>query len=136
MDFGSINWLAVLVSVLISILIGSVWYHPAVFYKPWRATLGRRSEDRPQSPVAVLYIFTIVAALVETIALALMLRTMGAKGAGLGAAFGCMLWLGFIAPTSLMNKLFSGQGWKGWLIEAGEHLVYILIAGAVIGGWR
>ncbi len=136
MVFGAINWLAVLVSVFISIVVGSVWYHPAVFYKQWRATLGQSSENQSQSSVAVLYVFTIIAALLETIALAFMLRTTGAKNAILGAAFGFMLWLGFIAPTSLMNKLFSGQGWKGWLIETGEHLVYLLIAGAIIGGWH
>jgi hypothetical protein len=41
MDFGSINWLAVIASVIASIIIGSIWYHPSVFYKPWLATLGK-----------------------------------------------------------------------------------------------
>lgn len=138
MDFGSINWLAVLVSVIVSIVIGSVWYHPAVFYKPWLATLGRKWEDRPQASGSFvgMYVFTIIAALVETVALAFMLNMMHAAGAGSGAAAGFMLWLGFVAPTNLVNKLFSGQGWKGWLIEAGEHLVYLLVAGAIIGVWH
>ena len=136
MDFGSINWLAVLVSVIASILIGSVWYHPAVFYKPWLATLGKSWENRSQSPVTSLYVFTIIAAFVETVALAFMLKTMGASGAGAGVGAGFMLWLGFVAPTNLVNKLFSGQGWKGWLIEAGEHLVYLLVGGAILGAWH
>ncbi len=138
MNFGSINWLAVLVSVIASVVIGSIWYHPAVFYKPWLATLGRRWEDRPQGSGSMvsMYVFTILAALVEAAAVAFALNTIGARTLGAGLVAGFMLWLGFVAPTNLVNKLFSGQGWKGWLIEAGNHLVYLLVAGAIIGAWH
>jgi hypothetical protein len=139
MDFGAINWLAVIVSVIASLVIGSIWYSPSVFFKPWLATLGRKWEDRPQGgqgSMVGMYAFTILAALVETVALAFVLNTMGSSNAGTGAAAGFMIWLGFVAPTNLVNKLFSGQGWKGWLIEAGNHLVYLLVAGAILGAWR
>jgi hypothetical protein len=141
MDFGSVNWLAVAVCVVASIVIGSIWYHPAVFYKPWLATLGRKWEDRPGAGAAGgamvgMYVFTIIAALVEAVALAFILQNMGAHGAAAGAGAGFMIWLGFVATTNLVNKLFSGQGWKGWLIEAGNHLVYLLVAGAILGAWR
>lgn len=136
MDFSSINWLAVIVSVLASLVIGSIWYHPSVFYKPWLATLGKSWENRPQGAMVSMYVFTIIAALVEAVALALVLKTMGVSSVGAGAAAGFMIWLGFVAPTNLVNKLFSGQGWMGWLIEAGNHLVYLLVAGAILGAWR
>jgi len=138
MDFGSINWLAVIVSVIASIIIGSIWYHPSVFYKPWLATLGKSWENRPQGGQGMvgMYAFTIIAALVEAVALALVLKTMGSSNAAAGAGAGFMIWLGFVAPTNLVNKLFSGQGWTGWLIEAGNHLVYLLVAGAILGAWH
>ncbi len=136
MNFASINWLAVFVSVIASVLIGSIWYSPSGLYKPWLTTLGKTWENRSRGPVVSLYVFTIIAALVEAVALALMLNTMRARGLGPGAAAGFMLWLGFVAPTNLVNKLFSGQGWTGWLIEAGEHLVYLLVAGAILGAWH
>lgn len=136
MDFGSINWLAVIVSVIASMIIGSIWYHPAVFYKPWLATLGKTWENRPQGAMVSMFAFTILAALVEAVALAFVLKNMGATSAGTGIAAGFMIWLGFVAPTNLVNKLFAGQGWKGWLIEAGNHLVYLLVAGAILGAWH
>jgi hypothetical protein len=136
MNFGSINWLAVIASVVASMIIGSIWYHPAVFYKPWLATLGKTWENRPQGAMVSMYAFTIIAALVEAVALAFVLKSMGSNGAGAGAAGGFMIWLGFVAPTNLVNKLFSGQGWMGWLIEAGNHLVYLLVAGAILGAWH
>ena len=136
MDFGSINWLAVIVCVIASVVIGSVWYHPAVFYKTWLAGLGKTWENRPQGAMVSMYVFTILAALVEAVALAFVLKTMGSTGAAAGATTGFMIWLGFVAPTNLVSKLFSGQGWTGWLIEAGNHFVYLLVAGAILGAWH
>jgi hypothetical protein len=136
MDFSSINWLAVIASVVASMIIGSIWFSPSVFYKPWLATMGKAWEDRPHGSMIAMYSFTTVAALVEALALAFVLKALGFNTAASGAMGGFMLWLGFVAPTNLVNKLFSGQGWMGWLIEAGEHLVYLLVAGAIIGAWH
>jgi hypothetical protein len=47
-----------------------------------------------------------------------------------------MLWLGFVATTNLVNNLFAGRGFKVWSIEAGNHLVYLLISGALLSIWR
>jgi hypothetical protein len=49
---------------------------------------------------------------------------------------GVILWLGFVAPTSLVNKLFAGHGLKIWAIEAGNHLVTFALMGAILGAWR
>ncbi len=137
MDFGSINWLAVIVCVIASMVIGFIWYSPQVFYKTWLAGIGRTWEDRPMgSPSPMLFVFTIIAAFVEAVALAFVLKTMGSTTAAAGAAGGFMLWLGFVAPTNLVNKLFAGHGWKVWLIEAGDHLAYLLVAGAILGAWH
>ena len=53
-----------------------------------------------------------------------------------GVLAGFMHWLGFVAPTNLVNKLFAGQGFKVWAIEAGNHLINLLLFGAILGGWR
>ncbi len=136
MDLSGINWLAVTVSVIAAMVIGYIWYNPAVFYKTWLAGIGKSWENRATSPMPMLFVWTIIAALVEAVALAFMLRTMGANTAGAGAAAGFMLWLGFVAPTNLVNKLYAGHGWKVWLIEAGDHLAYLLVAGSILGAWH
>jgi len=35
MDFGSVNWIGVVVCVILNVIAGFVWYHPRVFFKPW-----------------------------------------------------------------------------------------------------
>ncbi len=136
MNFAAINWLAVLVSVIPSMAIGFIWYSPSVFYKQWLAGIGKSWENRPMSPMPMLFVFTILASLVEAVALALVLKAMGWSAALSGALGGFLLWLGFVAPTNLVNKLYAGHGWKVWMIEAGDHLLYLLVAGGIIGAWR
>jgi len=136
MDFSSINWLAVIVCVIASMVIGYLWYSPSVFYKQGLAGIGKSWDSRPTSPMPMLFVWTIIASLVEAVALAFVLKTMGSNSAVSGAGAGFMLWLGFVAPTNLVNKLYAGHGWKVWLIEAGDHLLYMLVAGAILGAWH
>lgn len=75
----------------------------------------------------------------QAVAVELMLNVMNVMGSNTiagGMAVGFMLWLGFVAPTNLVNKLFAGHGFKIWAIEAGNHLVNILLFGAILAVWR
>jgi len=84
----------------------------------------------------MIYVFTLLAAVVQAVFVALLVNLMGSTTAASGALAGFMLWLGFVAPTNLVNKLFAGHGLKVWAIEAGNHLVNFLLFGAILGAWR
>jgi len=138
MDFSNINWLAVIVCVVVAMVSGFIWYHPSVFFKPWWRGIGKEGTDMGNAN-PVIYVFTIIAAFVEAVSVALMLNVMDVMGSnsiagGLGVGF--MLWLGFVAPTNLVNKLFAGHGFKVWAIEAGNHLVNLLLFGAILAIWH
>ena len=83
---------------------------------------------------------TVLSSFVQAVAMAFMVPAMGSLMGGTtlvsGAMTGFMLWLGFIAPTYLVNKLFAGHGLKIWAIEAGNHLVNFVLFGAILGAWR
>ena len=40
MENFSMNWLAILVSALIPLIIGAIWYHPKVFGTAWMHATG------------------------------------------------------------------------------------------------
>jgi hypothetical protein len=134
MDFSSVNWLAVVACIIVSMVSGFIWYHPKVFFPAWWAGTGK--SGAPGNPNPVIYVYTIIAAFVQAVSVALLINVMGSNtlAAGLGAGF--MLWLGFVAPTNLVNKLFAGHGFKVWVIEAGNHLVNFLLFGAILGAWQ
>ena len=134
MDLTSINYLAVIVCVVLSMVIGFIWYSPKVFFNIWWRGIGKTEAD-PSDPSPMLWFFTIIAAFVEAVAVALMVRVMDSHTLGFGLLTGFMLWLGFVAPTNLVNKLFAGHGFKVWAIEAGNHLVYMLVCGAILSVW-
>lgn len=135
MDFSSINWLAVVVCVVLNMVAGYIWYHPSVFYKAWWKGIGK-SEDEQTDPSVMLWVWTILAALVEAVFVSFLLNTMGSTTIASGLMAGFMIWLGFVATTNLVNNLFAGRGFKVWAIEAGNHLVFLLICGAILSVWR
>jgi len=137
MDFSSINWLAVVVCVVVSMVSGFIWYHPKVFFSAWLKGIGKtESEMNYQSPAAMIWGLTILSAFIEAAATGFMLNVMGSDTLGAGALAGFMIWFGFVAPTNLVNKLFAGHGLKVWAIEAGNHLVNLLLFGAILSAWR
>jgi hypothetical protein len=134
MDLSSANWLAVIVCVILAMVSGFIWYHPKLFFRAWWEGIGKSGQ--PGNPSPMIYVFTIVAAIVQVVAVWLILNVMGSTTAASGALAGFMLWFGFVAPTNLVNKLFAGHGFKVWAIEAGNHLVNFLLFGAILGAWR
>ncbi len=144
MDFSSINWLAVIAAVLSSMIIGSIWFGPKAFYPAWLKALAQIDKtdpnDRNMGPVVRIFGFTILASFVQAIFMALMVNAMGSMTPGgptlaSGAMAGFLLWLGFVAPSSLTNKLFADRV-QAWYYEVGNHLVTFVVMGAILGAWQ
>lgn len=140
MDFSSINWPAVIVCVIISMISGTLWYNPKTFYPAWHKVVVKDDQSARQS-MGMVWALTVLSSFVQAVSMAFMVNAMGnlmsgGINAATGASIGLMLWLGFIAPTHLVNKLFAGQGLKIWAIEAGNHLVNFLLFGTILGAWR
>ena len=141
MDFSSINWLAVVVCVLASMMIGGVWFGPKTFFPIWWKAIGKSENDGPSSTnMGMVWGLIVLSSFVQAVFMSLMVNAMGSMtrgGAtlGSGAMTGFLLWLGFVAPSSLTNKLFADR-LKAWVLEAGNHLITFVVMGAILGVWR
>ena len=143
MDFGAVNWLAVIACVVVSMISGSIWYHPKVFFSIWWQGIGKTEPvgEGMSDGMALTWGLTILSSFVQALAMSLAITALGSLTAGgptlaFGAMVGALLWLGFVAPTNLVNKLFAGHGLTVWAIEAGNHLVNFVLFGAILGAWR
>ena len=142
MDFASINWLAVVVCVVVSMISGTIWYNPKTFFPIWWKGIGKTESDTPGSSdtMGMVWGLTIFGSLMQAIFMALLVNALGGVLGGVsltsGITTGFILWLGFVGPTNLVNKLFAGHGLKIWAIEAGNHLVNFVLFGAILGAWR
>ena len=141
MDFSSINWLAVVACVLASMIIGSVWFGPKTFFPVWWKAIGKSEKEvSSNTNMGMVWGLIVLASFVQAVFMSLMVHAMGSMTAGgatlgSGAMAGFFLWLGFVAPSSLTNKLFANR-LKAWVLEAGNHLVTFVVMGAIVGAWH
>lgn len=140
MDFSSINWLAVVACVVVSMISGFLWYNPNTFFPAWWKVVGAGREQPGMGNMGTTWALTVLSSFIQAVFMSLMVTAMGSMSGGAtlvsGATAGFVLWLGFIAPTYLVNKLFAGHGLKIWAIEVGNHLVNFVLFGAILGAWR
>ena len=138
MNFSSINWLAVVFCVIASMVIGSFWFNPKTFFPMWWKAIGKSENDAPSSTnMGMVWGLIVASSFVQAVFMSLMVKAMGSITPGgvtlsSGAMAGFFLWLGFVAPSSLTNKLFADRI-KAWVLEAGNHLVTFVVMGAIIG---
>lgn len=130
------NFLAVLVGAIIFMVLGALWYGP-LFAKPWMAAMGKTmAEIQAEGGVAKAYALTFVGALITTLVMAMAIGGSGQTDLVGGAVTGAMVWLGFVATSSLGSVLFEGRPMTLYTINNGYHLVAYAIVGALLAAWR
>ena len=149
MELTTINWLAVIAASFSSFIIGALWFGPKTFYPVWMTAMGRKvpTEQVKMSAGSTILMFggTYVGALVQVATLAVIVAlartvdpTIGALG---GAAIGALLGFGIGAAASFSHRQFAQQNHKQvqavwvWLIEVGQDIVCLTVAGVIIGAW-
>ncbi|MFC4817759.1 MULTISPECIES: DUF1761 domain-containing protein [unclassified Flavobacterium] len=157
------NIYAVLVSSLVTLLVGFLWYNPKVFGTAWMKETGMTEEKAQQGNMAKIFGLTIFySLLIAFIMPALTVHQMGALGmiggdpsiakpsyaAFLadygdkfrtfkhGALHGFMSGLFLALPITAINALFEQKSWKYILINAGFWIVSLTIIGAIVCGWK
>jgi len=144
MNFSAINWLGVVLCVLVYLSAGALWFGGGryAFFPAWRKAMDKSESFAPGGGLspAVLWPLTVLSAILQAVLLAVMVNVMGSltpggPTLGSGALAGFILWLGFVAPASLTNKLFAGH-LKAWVLETGNHLLDYVLMGAILGAWR
>lgn len=135
----AINYWAVLVSAIASMGIGSIWYGP-LFGKKFMTAMGMdqwspEKKDEMRKKMVTSYILQFIASVVMFFVLAWYIVTSVHTGVygGMANAFG--LWLGFVVPLALGNAVWGGR-WSLFWLNIGNMLLTLLVAGAIIGGWR
>lgn len=148
--FTNFNVLAVLVASVVSFIIGAIWFGPKTFYPVWMKALGREvpTERVKLSGGETLLMFggTYLAALIQISTLAAILSLAKASGSSFdaanGAFFGFIFSVGLGAFSSLSHRMFAQPGMKVyrslkvWLIEVGQDVLCLTIAGAILGAFN
>jgi hypothetical protein len=135
-----VNHLAVVVAALFNWLLGALWYSPFLFAPQWMKALNINPKSLEQRKKA-LSMSTIMAVSFASLwvlsyVLAFVLELTSARTLGAGALTGFLLWLGFVATTSLSSVLYESKPVTVYWIYNAYQLIAIVLSAAVLAVWR
>src|SRR5438094_6313851 len=114
-NFG-VNYLAVVVAAVVALVIGFIWYSPAVFGKRWMAYLGT-TQAQLGNPGPTGMAVGIVASLVNAWVLAVLSLNLGGKSITDGIMLGALAWLAFMATITAAQISFEKKPWGLWILN-------------------
>lgn len=138
-----INYLAVIVAAVATMVIGFLWYGP-LFGKQWSRLMGwgemtpekmKEMQKKAVPGYAIQFIGALFMAYVLAHVLVFSNAYFNVSGVAVGIEAGFWSWLGFIAPVTVGSILWEGKPFTLWLINAGYFLVNLLMIGAILGAW-
>ena len=130
-----INYVAVVITAILSMVIGAIWYSPGVFGTAWMALVGKKPEDLQKGMTPRSYGLMFVAALVLSFVLVTVIRAAGVHSAMGGIKVGIAMWIGFVLTTSAGLVIFEGRPVKLYWLNNGYHGVTLVINGAILAAW-
>ena len=125
---------AVLVAAILRMVIGAVWYYPALFVKPWYRLTGV-TEAQMKAGMAKALAVDFVGSLLMAFVLAHVIRFGGATTVLQGLSVGFFVWLGFVAVVTIGAVTFEGKPLKLFLLNNGYLLLSLLAMGAILAVW-
>lgn len=141
MHMHSLNWLAILVAAVVSMILGFLWYSPLLFGKAWAREMGydlsdKAKMDEMRKSAGPAYAGSFAAGLLAAFTLALILHGMRAESLHFGLMAGFHIWLGFVATVQFTGALFAKQSMKLFAINTGYQLICYLMMGALFVLWK
>jgi hypothetical protein len=130
-----INWLAVIVAAIIRMAVGSFWYSPVGFMKPWQRLAGI-SEAQVRATFGRAIAIDALMSLVMAVVLLHFVTYAGAFNIGAGALVGFVAWLGFIFTVFVALWAYEQKPLQLVSITACFNLVALVLMGALFGVWH
>lgn len=135
------NWLAVFVAAISTLVLGFIWYHPKVFGTAWMQDSGMTEEKARQGNMAVTFGVTFVLGLLAAWGLshygfAVHQGHEGFNTFKHGVYHAGQIGLLFALPAMAINALFEQKSWRYILINAGYWVVCLSIMGGILSAWQ
>lgn len=125
-----VNLLAVLACAASSLVIGALWYSPALFAKSWQRLAGLSDEQLAEGNAKIFglaFVLSFIAAYVFAVFLG------PDMGLGPSIAAGASAGLCWVAASFAINYLFERRPLKLWLINGGYHTLQFTAFGLILG---
>jgi Protein of unknown function (DUF1761) len=136
-----INYWAVLVSAIVNMVLGSLWFGP-VFGKAWSRSAGMTPEKMDAAKKSgmhwsyfLMFVGSLLMAFILAHAVLFTALAVGMMGISAGLVVGFVAWIGLVAPVTIGVVLWDGKPWKYWAITYLYYLIGFMVMGGILGGW-
>ena len=137
--FGyEVNTFTVAIVGILHMALGYLWYAPSMFGRQWMRGAGISADQMTELQshgVKRSALLALFSSLTTAYVLAVIIGIMGFTGLAYGAVTGLLVWAGFLATSQLGPVLWEGRPMSLFAVNAGYHLVALVLMGAVLGVW-
>ena len=132
-----INYLAVIVAAVASMVVGGLWNSPFVFgaERMRLAGMSANATGDTQMPVGKL-LAQFVRSLVIAFVLARFVVLLGISDWIGAVQLAIWVWIGFNAALIVGAVIWENQPWKLFAIHAGDALLQTIVMAIILGVWR
>lgn len=139
----AVNYLAVLVCAIMSMVLGMIWYGP-LFGRKWMEVIGldpalmddKEKRKEMSKGAGRLYTLQLFLSVLESYAIVLFFQ----GGWPQSIQLLIFIWIGFIVPILGGASLWGGdspkKAWMRFGIQAGYQIVFIVLASIVLSVWQ
>lgn len=135
LDFGDLNYWAVVVAWVINCAVGAFWYSPAGFAKQWKQYTGVDIMKIPTQEANKILGSVVVSGLLQAFTLAVVLNSLNVTEAAEGLKVGLLLWLGLVTATTVGVTLYQRRPWSFLWLNSAYFLIVIGINSIVLTVW-
>ena len=129
-----ISHVAVIVTVVLQMALGFLWYAEWAFGTPWLEGV-RLDPAAMGNPDPSVFLVAIAAAFAIGYGMRWLLGQLGWSGAGAGLRLGLFIGVVFVGLTLAVHGGFAMTGSTVQLIEFGKEAVTFAVVGLVLGAW-
>jgi hypothetical protein len=132
-----INWIAVVLATLSTMVVGSIWYARPVFGNIWMKLIGKTPKDLQKNGMVKPIVITVIVSFLTAYILAHVsfLSNQYFHNSffqdSVTTAF--WLWLGLVAARFITHDVFEGRPAKLTVLNLSHELVTLLVMGMIIG---
>ena len=141
-----VNWAAYAVAVVAQILIGILYFHPAVMGKTWANAIGADVKSMKPSNPGMTYGLTIVLTLLITMFMVINVTGPGQETDpndghsyvtfGHGVVHGLILTIMVIIPVFGTVALYDRKSFTWFAVQTGYWFLRLVVGLGILSAWR
>ena len=132
-----VNYWAVVLATVSTMIVGSIWYTPKVFGNYWMrvAKVDNTSDRGAVGPIVTTLIVSFISAWVLAITTQVAWIALDGNYLLMAITTGLMLWAGFTAARFITHDVFEGRPAGLTILNIAHELVTVLVMALIIGAW-